>query len=201
MRLFGARTLILRRLNKVTAIKNGDSLVFEQVFREYHSKIYFYILGKTRSAYLAEEVVQLTFIKLWNFRSSLNDEYTLSTQLFRIATTTLIDLLRKESNNRALVTALLQEKHPVASDPNRLLTDKELLKKARDVIDRMPEMQRKTFQLSRIEGLSYKEIAEKLSISVKTVEVHIARALKKIRKQIPLTGLLWLFYFLSSKGQ
>jgi len=106
-------------LNRVAAIKNGDEFIFEQVFNEYHAKLYFL---------------------------------------------------------------------------------KEFLKQVTDVINRMPEMQRKTFQMSRVDGLSYNEIAEKLSISIKTVEVHIGRALKKIRKQLPILVLLPWIYFLSGKG-
>ena len=187
-------------MNRVAAIKKGDEFVFEQVFNEYHAKLYFFIFKKTRSEYLAEEVVQLTFIKLWNYRNSLNEDYTISTQLFRIASTTLIDLLRKQSNKRSMMIGLLHESHPEVSDPGLLYDEKEFLKQVTDVINGMPEMQRKTFQMSRVDGLSYKEIAEKLSISIKTVEVHIGRALKKIRKQLPILVLLLWFYFLSGKG-
>ena len=95
---------------------------------------------------------------------------------------------------------LLHESHPEVSDPGLLYDEKEFLKQVTDVINGMPEMQRKTFQMSRVDGLSYKEIAEKLSISIKTVEVHIGRALKKIRKQLPILVLLPWIYFLSGKG-
>lgn len=187
-------------MNRVAAIKNGDEFIYEQVFNEYHAKLYFFILKKTSSEYLAEEVVQLTFIKLWNYKSSLNEDYTISTQLFRIASTTLIDLLRKQSNNRSMLIDLMHEIRPEVSDPGLLYNQKEFLKQVTDVINRMPEMQRKTFQMSRVDGLSYNEIAEKLSISIKTVEVHIGRALKKIRKQLPILVLVPWIYFLSGKG-
>jgi len=82
-------------LNTVYQIRSGNELVFQQVFNEYHGKLYFYILKKTNSEYMAEEVVQLSFIKLWNTRENLNEEFSISTQLFRIAKTTLIDLVRK----------------------------------------------------------------------------------------------------------
>jgi len=82
-------------LNIVSQIKSGNELVFQQVFNEYHEKLFYYILKKTNSDYMAEEVVQLTFIKLWNTRENLNEEYQISSQIFRIAKTTLIDLIRK----------------------------------------------------------------------------------------------------------
>jgi DNA-directed RNA polymerase specialized sigma24 family protein len=83
---------------KIAALKEGDEFVFGEIFNEFHQKVYFYILGKTKSAYLAEEVTQLTFIKLWNNSFKLDESPPLSSQVFRIAKTTCIDLLRKEAN-------------------------------------------------------------------------------------------------------
>ncbi len=178
-------------------------LAFEQVFNTYHSKLFYFILDKTKSEYIAEEVVQLTFIKLWNYRASLNDDYAISTQIFRIASTTLIDILRKQANHQVLIKGLTQ----ISSgnqldtyDPNVQLIEKELLRKVARTLDEMPEMQRTVFQLSRVDGLSYKQIADKLSISVKTVEVHMTRALKKLRKQVPIVELILYLYILASKG-
>jgi len=76
-------------------LKDGDENYFKQVFDQYHQKLYFFILTKTKSEYIAEEVVQMAFTKLWQCRQTLKEEYTVSTQLFRIATTILIDFFAK----------------------------------------------------------------------------------------------------------
>src|SRR5581483_4335645 len=94
------------RLLSTRELKDGDEFYFKQVFDQYHQKLYFFILYKTRSEYIAEEVVQMAFTKLWQCRQTLKEEYTISTQLFRIATTILIDFLRKY-NNKDAVTARL----------------------------------------------------------------------------------------------
>ena len=101
----------------IKSIKEGNQIIFKQVFHEYHGKLYAYILKKTQSDYLAEEVVQLTFIKLWNFRSNLNEEYSISTQLYRIATTTLIDLIRKRNAAELSIKRLIEIKStPIKND-------------------------------------------------------------------------------------
>jgi len=181
----------LIRLNPVSAIKNGDELIFQQVFNEYHEKLYFYVFKKTRSEYLAEETVQITFIKLWKYRNTLNEDFTISTQIFRIASTTLIDLLRKQHNNLAVIKEISSQESGL-STLNNTLDEKELLKKITLVIEEMPLVQRRVFEMSRMQGMSYKEIAAELSISVKTVEVHISKALKRLRHHLPL--LILLFY-------
>ena len=183
-------------MNAASAIKNGDELIFQQVFYEYHEKLYFFVLKKTKSEYLAEETVQITFIKLWNYRNTLSEDFTISTQLFRIATTTLIDLLRKQHNSIAIIkeiTPLQQNGEPVSSNA---LEEKELLKKINLIVDEMPVVQRRVFRMSRGQGMSYKEIASELSISVKTVEIHISKALKRLRSKLTLLILLFFLCML-----
>src|ERR1700750_3171708 len=90
----------------VKQLKDGDEWYFRKVFDQYHQKLYFFILYKTKSEYIAEEVVQMAFTKLWQCRQSLREEYTISTQLYRMATTILIDFLRKYNNKNAVTACL-----------------------------------------------------------------------------------------------
>lgn len=183
-------------MNIVKAIKEGDELVFQQVFDQYHTKLYYFILGKTASDYLAEEVVQIAFIKLWERRHTLNEGFSISTQLFRIATTSLIDLLRQQQTKSALLKEL-EKGAEIAVDASSIdrLQEKELQQKLNFAINALPPVRRKVFEMSRVNGLSYREIAESLSISIKTVEVHITKALKQIKKHITLLVLLIFIYF------
>ena len=165
------------------AIKNGDVFIFEQVFYEYHERLYYFILSKTQSNYIAQEVVQLTFIKLWQNRHSLNEELTLSRQIFRIAKTTLIDLWRKEDNLKRLQNELTP-KEVTESLPT--LDSRELTLRLHQALDMLPPKRRRIFEMSRINGMSHKEIAFELSISSKTVENQISEAIKQLRQYLPL---------------
>ena len=98
-------------INTIAAIKEGDAFIFSELFNDYHQKVYFYILSKSHSQYIAEETTQLTFIKLWKYRASLDESLPISQQVFRIAKTTFIDLLRKE----AVQAKLLQSQPGSAS--------------------------------------------------------------------------------------
>ncbi len=181
-------------LDTIAALREGDTFVFQQVFAQYHEKLYFYVLGKTKSSYLTEEAVQLTFIKLWRYRSSLNPEISLSIQLFRIARTTLIDLLRSNGyNNRIFVEMSLAGKNLCRNNVDERIDESELKKKVLKGVEQMPAMRRKIFELSRYDGLSYKEIAVELSLSVKTVEHHISLALKQLQHIISILAPLLLF--------
>lgn len=169
----------------IKKLKDGDQLYFKQVFDQYHQKLYFFILHKTRSEYIAEEVVQLAFTKLWQCRQTLQEEYTISTQLFRIATTTLIDFLRKY-NNKHTITARLDvlDIETGIDSTNEKMSGAELQRQISKAVNDLPPVRKQVFEMSREQGMSYREIAETLSVSSRTVESHIYKALKQIKKHI-----------------
>jgi len=169
----------------IKELKDGDEFCFRQVFDQYHQKLYFFILYKTKSEYIAEEVAQMTFTKLWQCRQTLREEYTISTQLFRIATTTLIDFLRKYSSKDAVTAHLdVLDVEEGIDSTNEKISGVELQKRISEADNELPPVRKQVFEMSREQGMSYREIAETLSVSSKTVEAHIYKALKQIKKHI-----------------
>ncbi len=178
---------MLALMNIVAAIQAGDKWVFEETFFKYHNKLFFYIAKKTNSTNIAEEVTQITFIKLWQYKHQLNPDLDISIQLFRIAKTTLIDVIRKEQTvertNTYLKTLYTNQ---YENNTEQQIHTKELQLHLQKAMNSLPTVRRKVFEMSRIQGLSYKEIAAELSISIKTVEHHISLALKQLRHIISL---------------
>lgn len=168
-------------LATVQKIKEGDKKCFHDFYNEYHARLYLYIYKHTRSEWLAEETVQLSFIKIWESRESLSLEYELSTQLFRVAKSILLDLLRKSRVRKTMQLSSQGEISDSVSLENVAET-KDKLKKVMTVIKSLPPVQQEVFSKSRLEDLSHKEIAKELSISPKTIETHITRAIKRLKK-------------------
>jgi RNA polymerase sigma-70 factor (family 1) len=166
-------------------IKAGDLSNFKMAYQRYHEKLYFYVIKHTQSDYLAEETVQMTFIKLWENRSGLAADIDLSQQIFRIAKSTMIDLLRKEGRRQDHIAALAgQTAAFTAEEPD--LSKKEDLRQIYDAIEQMAPVRKTVFKLSRLDGRTHKEIAEQLSISPKTVENHIGRAIRQLKDTLAL---------------
>ena len=166
-------------MTQVKLIKEGNRLVYSKVFEEYHLKLYQYIYKHTQSAWYAEETVQLTFVKLWDKREQLSEQHDISTQLFRIAKSILIDLLRKETLRH---TQELSDTFISASPAEEELVYKDQLQNVLAAIEELPAQSRQVFKLSRLNDLSHKEISQQLSISPKTIEGHISRALRSLSK-------------------
>lgn len=182
-------------MNTIAALKKSNLLVFNEVYHAHHKKIYFFILRKTKSSFIAEETTQLTFIKCWKYRESLSEDVDISIQLFRIARTTMIDLLRKETVYEQKVIHII-DKHSFPSDEvwDRL-AEKELKHKLAEVLEEMPPMRRKVFEMSRFKGMTYQQIAHELSLSPRTVEAHIFQAIKQLKHNL---GLLLTLVLLST---
>lgn len=165
-------------------LQAGDLETFREIFYQYNDKLYGFILAKTQSSDFSEEVTHLTFIKLWKSRKNLTSGVKLSTQIFQIAKTVMIDELRKlerikKNKEKWLAdSACLQ---PSSEDGYNTVSSKELQKKFQDIISNMPPVRQRVYQLSREEQLTHKEISERLSISTKTVEKHMQLALRNIR--------------------
>lgn len=173
----------------IKGIIQGDREIFRKVYLGYYDMLYHLCNEYTHNAHIAQEIVQDTFLKLWEIRKEINTETNIGNFLYTIAKNKCLNYLRDQQTilkvqrsrdflERQFDIEALQE----AGD--QWIQFEELKVLIKSVIEEMPEGIRKAFFLSRYEGLKYKEIAQHLNISVKTVEVRISRALALLRKAL-----------------
>jgi RNA polymerase sigma factor, sigma-70 family len=167
-------------MNLLEELINGNEKAFEEIFKNFHHGLYHFILGKTNSHDIANEIVQITFIKLWNNRTKLKKEISLSKQIFRIAKNTFIDEYRR-SNSKHNVDLDEVKEELVSLDDVEALGLKDTQQRLYQLIEAMPPMRREVFYMSRIMQFSHKEISSRLSLSSKTIENHISLAIKHLK--------------------
>ena len=163
--------------NYIQEIKQGNHLSFEIVFKLYHKKVYAYFFKKTICQDQAEELTQLAFIKLWKFKHTLSEDFTLDVQLFKIARTTLLDYFKKVACEEKNLRTYHSERSESMQNVTHPYDNRQQLEV---VLGCLPPTRKQVFVLNRLHGYSYKEIAEKLSISPRTVEKHISLAVKQL---------------------
>lgn len=160
----------------------GCDKAFSNVYHTYHRQVYTYLYRRTESVTFAEELVQLSFIKLWKNASALNPNIALNVQLFRICRTVMIDEIRRLAVRKNTEMSYLDVVGEPSASNDALV--KQLNDDIHSAISALPPARKKIFQLSRIEGYSHKEIAQMMSISTSTVEDHIGKALKLLRRKL-----------------
>lgn len=127
-----------------------------------------------------ESIMQDVYLKLWSTRRFIQPDRNFETYLFAIARNLVIDVMRKRLHKQKYLENLcrqLNEGQKNSLDTKTIVEYSELEKKIIDLIDQLPEKRRAIFKLNRLEGLTYKEIAEKLNISENTVDSQMRKAL------------------------
>jgi RNA polymerase sigma factor (sigma-70 family) len=173
----------------IGAIKNGNANAFEQAFFLYREKLYAYFFKKTKCQEDAKDLLQITFSKLWQYRKSLSEDYLLEQHLFYIARTVFIDYLRKENKQQKIKVSAKMH----GTENLMPAHEFDLYKRLQTILSGMPFLRKRVFELHKIEGYSYKEVAEILSISVKAVDNNLTKAMKHLRN----TELLLIILIIS----
>lgn len=165
-------------------IRQGNLEAFELMFRNYYQELCNYAFQYFHDKDTAEEIVQDLFFKLWMKRETLIIRTSVRSYLYKSVYNNTMLFLR-EKNSRERIELMPEEiEHTYTNEPDIPIQSIELDQIIQDTIGSMPLKVRKIYELSRLEGLKYKEIAEKLSISVKTVEANMGKALKLFRKNL-----------------
>lgn len=166
-------------------LKQDDERAFDALFRHYSALVYRFAYSYLKSRPAAEEIVQECFIKIWEKREQLRDDVPLKGYLFTTAHHAVLNELRRDQHHLRL-QGQVAAASPASVANEAEYQEMEALYLA--ALDRLPPKQREVFVLSRQQGLSYPEIAERQGVSVKTVEAHIMKALKTLRKYFNLHG-------------
>ena len=166
-------------------IKLGDEQAFELLFRQYYVRLCAFANKFLNDPEEAQEIVQEVFTKIWEGRDEIDPEDSLKAYVFKIAQNLSINKLRRKKveSRYTEIYKLVYIEHQEFSVHESLLV-RELEENVARSIAKLPTECRKIFELSRVEGLKYKEIAETLNISVKTVEAQMSKALRSLRIEL-----------------
>jgi RNA polymerase sigma-70 factor (ECF subfamily) len=171
-----------------------DEAAFEQVFKTYYKNLHAYAFTILKDDTAAEEMVQNVFYKLWERSDGLSISGSIAAYLYRAVYNESLNHLKRlkiRADHQLHVSYRMNNQSESASGKVRL---KELESRLQQALNELPEQCRTIFQLSRFEELRYREIAERLDISVKTVENQMGKALKILRaKLIDFLPLLMVF--------
>lgn len=174
---------------------NRDEATFEQVFKTHFKNLHAYACSYVGDEADAEEIVQQVFFKLWERAENISINSSVAAYLYRAVHNESLNHLKHKkvrSDHRLHVAYRMNQETDTASGK---VQHQELEERFREALKELPEQCRTIFQMSRFEDLKYREIADRLDISVKTVENQMGKALKILRaKLVDFITLLILFF-------
>jgi RNA polymerase sigma-70 factor (family 1) len=174
----------IRELQRRIALYD-DEAAYREIFLFYYKSLMNFAGSFVVSRELAEEVVSDVFIKLWQNRKSIEEIGNLRVYLYISTKNTSLNYIAKHQKHRTLsIDDLVVEIGPTAIDPEQIMITAEMRRRIELAIAELPPRCKIIFKLIREDGLRYKEVAEILNISVKTIDNQLAIALKKISNAI-----------------
>lgn len=171
-------------LDILLAIRQGNERVFETVFRKHYQSLCNYAFGILKDMDDAQEVVQSIFLKFWEQREAIEINVSLKSYLYRAVHNTCLNRLKHlkvQEVHKQYVGNYYEENHDSATE---LMDKVELESRIADALEKLPEQCRLIFKMSRFEELKYQEIADKLGLSIKTIENQIGKALRIMRIEL-----------------
>lgn len=177
--------------------QKDDETAFEKIFRFYYQPLCVFASRILQDEEEAEELVQDFFVKFWEKRTQIQIETSLKSYLFRSTKNLCLNRLKHEQIKIQHAKKVIADSEEKDFDDQFIEVD--LQKDIENSIAELPEKRREIFRLSREEGLKYREIAERLHISVKTVEAQMGLAIKTLREKLKKYTFL-LFFILSSRN-
>jgi RNA polymerase sigma-70 factor (ECF subfamily) len=168
----------------IHSIRTGDEKVFEKLFKDHYPVLCGYAKKYINDIDQAEEIVQDMFFNFWQKRDKMEINISVEAYLFRSVRNSCLNYLKhlkvREEHRLATNIELKRKEQEVYDNVVAL----ELQERIDRVIEQLPTERKRIFKMSRYEELKYKEIAERLNLSVKTVEAQMSKALKFLRLQL-----------------
>lgn len=154
---------------------------FEKLFKAYFGPLVSFINSRINHLENSEEIVQSTFLKLWENRESLKIKTSVKSYLYQSAKNNMIDFIRK---SKMTLTDIENVQEPVQEEDDTELDPHFIRYHIEEALSDLKEKNQKIFRLNKFEGLTYQEIAEYLDMSERGVEDNIARATKHIKEKL-----------------
>ncbi len=176
------------------ALRRGEQEAFDVLFRRWYKPLCQYACRLADGDMdEAEDLVQQAFIKLWERRTRIDVAWSLKAYLYKTVHNACLNRLRSLKVQSKYLDFTTQQTGTMYTQPED--TSPELIERFRRAMDALPPQCRHIFELSRFESLKYREIADQLGISIKTVETQMGKALRVMRLQ--LVDYLVIFFGLS----
>lgn len=168
----------------ITPITRLEEKAFEEAFKTHFKRLYAYAFTIVKEEMAAEEMVQQVFFKIWEKKGLVDIRTSITAYLYRSVYHESLNYLKHQKVKAAYQSHVARESKNHSDNAGSKLQLSELEQKLNIALNELPEQCRAIFQMSRFEELKYQEIADRLGLSVKTVENQMGKALRILRTKL-----------------
>lgn len=162
-------------------VNKGD---FEGVFKEYYNPLVNFINKYLNNIESSREIIQMTFVKIWNNRENIEVRTSIKAYLYQIAKNSMIDYIRSNKNNASNIELNIKQLEEYAEDEATDLDPYIVRQAIEKALSPLKPKSKEIFIMNKFEGLNYEEIAEYLNISKRSVEDNISKVIKHLKEEL-----------------
>lgn len=162
----------------------GDENAFTQIFHHYGKKVFLFVFKKTKSATIAEEIVQEIFLKLWENKHRLIHIENYQSYIYTMAINKVYDYFRQIANNKKLIEGLWAQIEEMKNMSEEIILQKEYTTIIQEAVENLSPQRKIIYLMSRQQNLSHSQIASRLNIAPSTVNNQLTEALRSIKRHL-----------------
>ena len=188
----------------IQKLRKGDKKEFEKIYLDLFDVLFALCIQYTHNREISEGIVQDSFLRLWEIKNELKDDTNVKNLLYTITKNNCLNYLRNQQISWKHLNRIKAREYYYAlklldESGDDFLEFNELLNAINKAIEKLPEDQKQVFKMSRLNEMKYKEIADHLQVSIKTVESRISKAIKFLRMELKdyLTIIILITNFLN----
>ncbi len=181
-------------------LKRGDKQAFTYLYHKFKAQLYTKIIRLVRVEHVAEEIHQEVFMRLWNYRHSIDVSQSIVGYLATIARNQVIDFYKKAARDKKLLSELLDTSELMKSDPEESMAFKETREMIERIVSLLPPQRQRIYRFIKFENKSYEAASEFFNVSIGTINDHMIKANKFVRMEVSrsyqglIIGLLATFF-------
>ncbi|WP_262482846.1 RNA polymerase sigma factor [Aquimarina longa] len=164
-------------------LKKGNEFVYRRLYEMHYNELCTYIFSLSRDKQQAEDIVQNVMLKIWKNKKKLNINTSVKSYLYKACYYELIDFYKKNKKELNYIEQVQKDALDIFIDEEEDFV-KNQLERVKSEIEKLPPKCKEIFILNKIQGFKYREVAEQLDISIKTVEAQMSKAMSRIKKAL-----------------
>lgn len=166
----------------IQRLRQNDAAAYIELYNRYHSKMYSWLIRFVKLPEMAEDIIQETFLKIWEIRHRLQPQQSFPAYLYRISRNKAFKLLKKISRDENLRGKVLVRSAIELNDPEKDFQWQQYQQLLDNAVSRLPVQRQRVYRLCRQNNKTYDEVANELGISRNTVKEHMMKAVQDLRQ-------------------